>query len=143
MTIQHILDRKGSEVFTIHPTAMFTSAAVRMREHNVAALVAQNGDTIVGIVSERDCVNAVARTGERACSMTVEDIMTRAIVTIVPTDSIAKAMSLMTRHRVRHLPVIVNGKLFGIVSIGDVIKQRLEDLETESNVLRDLYIAAH
>ena len=62
MTIQHILDRKGSEVFTIHPTAMFTSAAVRMREHNVAALVAQHGDAIVGIVSERDCVNAVART---------------------------------------------------------------------------------
>ena len=141
--IQHILERKGREVFTIHPTAMLANAAVRMREHNVAALVAQNGDTIVGIVSERDCVNAVARTGKFASSMTVNDIMTREIVTIVPTDSIAKAMSLMTRHRVRHLPVIEDGKLAGIVSIGDVVKQRLEDLETESNVLRDLYVAAH
>jgi|SRR5690348_3947163 len=141
--IQHILDRKGSEVFTIHPTATFVIAALRMREHNVAALVAQNGDLIVGIVSERDCVNAVARTGERASSMTVSDIMTREIVTIVPTDSIAKAMGLMTRHRVRHLPVIEDGKLAGIVSIGDVVKQRLEDLETESNVLRDLYVASH
>ena len=143
MMIRHVLDRKGSDVFTIHPTATFASAAVRMREHNVAALVAQNGNAIVGIVSERDCVNAIARTGDRASSMTVNDIMTREIVTIVPTDTIAKAMSLMTRRRVRHLPVIEDGKLVGIVSIGDVVKQRLEDLETESNVLRDLYVAAH
>jgi CBS domain-containing protein len=73
--------------------------------------------------------------------MAVLDVATHAIVTVAPGDSLKRAMSLMTNHRVRHLPVIANGDLVGIVSIGDVVKLRLEDLETESNVLRDAYVA--
>jgi CBS domain-containing protein len=143
MTIQSILDRKGSGVFTISPTATVKNAADQMSERGVAALVAKNGDAIMGIVSERDIVSATSRFGSRAPSMVVNDVLTRTIVAVAPGDSIKRAMSLMTRHRLRQLIVIAHGRLAGIVSIGDVVKQRLEELETESNVLRDAYIATH
>jgi CBS domain-containing protein len=143
MTIQNILDRKGTKVFTIRPTATVRIAADQMRERGVAALVVESGGAIMGIVSERDIVNAMSRFGEHALSMSVKEILTLAIVTVTPGDSIKRAMSLMTRHRVRQLPVIAEGRLAGIVSVGDVVKQRLDDLEVESNVLRDVYIAAH
>ena len=143
MTIQNILERKGSKVFTIQPTATVKEAVNQMRERGVAALVVVSRGAIMGIVSERDIVNALSRFEEHALSMSVKDILTLAIVTVAPHDSIKRAMSLMTRHRVRQLPVINDGRLAGIVSVGDVVKQRLDDLETESNVLRDVYIAAH
>jgi CBS domain-containing protein len=143
MTIQNILDRKGTKVFTIRPTATVRIAADQMRERGVAALVVESGGAIMGIVSERDIVNAISRFGEHALSMSVKEILTLAIVTVTRGDSIKRAMSLMTRHRVRQLPVIAEGRLAGIVSVGDVVKQRLDDLESESNVLRDVYIAAH
>jgi CBS domain-containing protein len=143
MTIQNILDRKGAEVVTIGASGTVRSAAARMRENNIAALVVKSGDAIAGLISERDIVHAVSRHGERALSMAVLEVVTHATITVAPDDTVKRAMSLMTHHRVRHLPVIANGKLVGIVSIGDVVKHRLEDLETESNVLRDAYIAAH
>jgi CBS domain-containing protein len=143
MSIQAILDRKGPEVITIHATATLRSAADRMRERSIAALVVKSGDAIAGLISERDIVHAVSRHGERALSMAVLEVVANATITVAPGDTLKRAMSLMTHHRVRHLPVIANGKLVGIVSIGDVVKHRLEDLETESNVLRDAYIAAH
>jgi CBS domain-containing protein len=143
MTIQNILDRKGSKVFTIRPTATVKNAVDQMRERGVAALVVKSGDAIAGIVSERDVVSAISRFGEHALSMTVKDVLTLTIITIAPGDSIKRAMNLMTRHRVRQLPVIADGRLAGIVSVGDIVKQRLDDLETESNVLCDVYIAAH
>jgi CBS domain-containing protein len=143
MSIQNILDRKGAEVFTIDPTATVTTAAYLMRAHGIAALVVKSGDVIGGLISEREIVHAISQHGERALSMAVLEVMTRSAITVTPGDSLKRAMSLMTSHRVRHLIVIANGKLVGIVSIGDVVKYRLEDLETESNVLRDAYIAAH
>jgi CBS domain-containing protein len=98
---------------------------------------------ISGLVSERDIVHAISQHRERALSMTVLDVMSRSAVAIAPNDTLKRAMTLMTNHRVRHLIVIENGRPVGIVSIGDVVKYRLEDLEAESNVLRDAYIAAH
>jgi signal-transduction protein with cAMP-binding, CBS, and nucleotidyltransferase domain len=98
---------------------------------------------IGGLISEREIVHAITQHGERALSMAVLDVMTRSAITVTPGDTLKRAMSLMTNHRVRHLIVIANGQLVGIVSIGDVVKYRLEDLEAESNVLRDAYIAAH
>jgi CBS domain-containing protein len=103
----------------------------------------KSGDAITGLISEREIVHAVSRHGERALSMAVADIVTHATITVAPDDTLKRAMSLMTHHRVRHLLAIADGKLVGIVSIGDVVKHRLEDLETESNVLRDAYLAAH
>jgi CBS domain-containing protein len=140
--IQNILDRKGSEVVTIRPTDTVQSAADRMREHGIAALVVKSGAAIKGLISERDIVLAVARHGAGALGLAVSHIVDHAMVEVAPTDSLKRAMSLMTTHRVRHLPVIADGRLAGIVSIGDVVKLRLEDLETETNVLRDAYIAA-
>jgi CBS domain-containing protein len=75
--------------------------------------------------------------------MQVKDIMTHGLITVTPEDNLNRLMKLMTRHRVRHLPVLRDGKLAGIISIGDVVKRRLDDLELETNVLHDLYIAHH
>jgi CBS domain-containing protein len=143
MSIQSILDRNRREVITIRATETVKSAADRMREHSIAALVVKSGDAIIGLISEREIVHAVSRHGERALSMAVADVVTHATITVAPDDTLKRAMSLMTYHGVRHLPAIADGKLVGIVSIGDVVKHRLEDLETESNVLRDAYLAAH
>ena len=143
MNIQAILDRKGAEVITILATATVRNAADRMRERSIAVLVVKSGDAITGLISETGIVHAVSRDGERALSMAVLEVMTHATITVAPEDTLKRAMGLMTHYRVRHLPVIANGKIVGIVSIGDVVKHRLEDLETESNVLRDAYIAAH
>jgi len=143
MSIQNILDRNGANVITIRATETIKSAADRMRDRSIAALVVTRGDAIAGLISERDIVHAVSQLGERALSLAVADVMPHAMITVAPGDTLKRAMGLMTNYRVRHLPVLADGKLVGIVSIGDVVKHRLEELETESNVLRDAYIAAH
>jgi CBS domain-containing protein len=97
----------------------------------------------LGIISERDIVRAFSQHGEPVASMQVKEIMTHGLITVAPGDDLNRVMRLMTRHRVRHLPVLRNGKLAGIISIGDVVKRRLDDLELETNVLRDVYIASH
>jgi CBS domain-containing protein len=143
MSIQNILDRKGADVITIRATQTVKDAADRMRARGIAALVVTSGDAITGLISEREIVHAMSLHGEGALAKTVLDVMPHNTITIAPGDTLKRAMSLMTNHRVRHLPVFTEGKLVGIVSIGDVVKHRLEELETESNVLRDAYIAAH
>jgi CBS domain-containing protein len=142
MSIQNILDRNRTEVVTIRPTDTVKDAADRMRAHSIAALVVKSGAAITGLISDREIVHAVSRYGERALRMAVLEIVNHPAITIAPEDTLKRTMSLMTHHRVRHLPVIADGNLVGIVSIGDVVKHRLEDLETESNVLRDAYVAA-
>jgi CBS domain-containing protein len=141
MSIQSILDRNRAEVVRIGLNDTLKSAADQMRAHNIAALVVKSGAAVTGLISDREIVHAVSRNGGRALHMAVLEIVTHPAITIAPDDTLKRAMSLMT-HRVRHLPVIANGKLVGIVSIGDVVRHRLEDLETESNVLRDAYMAA-
>ncbi len=143
MSIQAILRRKGTKVITILATETVRRAADRMREHGIAALVVKSNDAVRGIISERDIVYSVSRHGEGSLSLAVIDIMSPTTITAAPGDTLIGAMRLMTRRRVRHLPVIADGQLVGIVSIGDVVKHRLEDLEIESNVLRDAYIAVH
>ncbi len=142
MSIQNILDRNRAEVITIRPTDTIKNAADRMRAHNIAALVVKSGAAIIGLISDHEIVHAVSRHGDRALYMAVLEIVTHPAITVAPDDTLKRAMSLMTHHRVRHLPVIANGNLVGIVGIGDVVKHRLEDLETESNILRDAYMAA-
>ena len=143
MSIQAILYEKGTNVETIAPDVSVKDAAARLREKNIAALVATKGDAILGIISERDIVHALASHGDRVASMKVGDILMRDVATVAPEDNLRRVMGLMTRYRTRHLPVLRGNKLVGMVSIGDVIKHRLEDLELETNVLRDAYIAAH
>jgi CBS domain-containing protein len=105
--------------------------------------VVTSNDAILGIISERNIVRALSQYGEPVASMRVKDIMTRGLITASLGDDLTHLMHLMTRHRVRHLPVLRNGKLAGLISIGDVVKHRLEDLELEASVLRDVYIASY
>ena len=143
MSIRDIVQRKGRHVETISASASAKSAADLMREKKIAALVVTDGNAIEGVISERDVVHAFSLHGAALLAKKVRDVMSRDVVTVEPQDSVKRAMRLMTQYRARHLPVIDEGALAGIVSIGDVVKHRLEDLELEANVLRDAYIAAH
>jgi len=113
-----------------------------LRAKNIGALVVKSGNEVLGLISEREIVHAFSRYGETAGSMLVKEVMQYGVTTVNPEESVNRAMNLMTHHRVRHMPVLRDGKLAGIVSIGDVVKHRLEDLELETNVLRDVYNAA-
>jgi CBS domain-containing protein len=143
MTVESILRQKGTDVTTIAPEASIRSAANWMRAKNIGSLVVMSGEAVIGLVSEREIVEAFSLHGETAAAMSVKEIMRQDVFAVTADESIGRAMNLMTRHRVRHMPVLRNGKLAGIISIGDVVKRRLDDLELEANVLRDAYIAAH
>ena len=141
MTIETILRRKGTDVTTIAPEASIKSAADWLCAKNIGALVVASENAVLGLISEREIVRAFSRHGEAAGSMTVREIMQYGMTTVSPDESVNRVMNLMTQHRVRHMPVLRDGKLVGIVSIGDVVKHRLQDLELETNVLRDVYYA--
>jgi CBS domain-containing protein len=142
MSIESILKQKGTDVTTIDPETSIKRAADWLRVKNIGALVVTSGTAVLGLISEREIVRAFSQHGETVASMPVKDIMRQGVITVSPDESVNRVMRLMTHHRVRHMPVLHNGKLAGIISIGDVVKHRLEDLELETNVLRDVYIAA-
>ena len=142
MTIESILRRKGTDVTTITPDVSIKRAADWLRAKNIGALVVMSEDTILGLVSEREIVHAFSRYGETAGSILVKEVMQYGVTTVSPDESVNRVMNLMTQHRVRHILVLRGGELAGIVSIGDVVKHRLEDLELETNVLRDVYNAS-
>ena len=142
MSIESILRRKGADVTTIGPEASIKSAADWLRAKNIGALVVTSGNAVLGLVSEREIVHAFSRYGEATGSMPVKEIIQYGVTTVSPDESVSRVMTLMTHHRVRHIPVLRDGRLAGIISIGDVVKQRLDDLELETNVLRDAYNAA-
>jgi CBS domain-containing protein len=142
MTIESILRRKGTDVTTIAPDVSIKRAADWLRAKNIGALVVMSEDTILGLVSEREIVHAFSRYGEAAGAILVKEVMQYGVTTVSPDESVNRVMNLMTHHRVRHMPVLRGGKLAGIVSIGDIVKYRLQDLELEANVLRDVYHAA-
>jgi len=143
MSVETILKQKGADVATIAPDVSVKRAADWLRAKNIGALVVTSGDKIVGLVSEREIVHAFAEHGEAITSVPVKAVMRYGAITVAPDESVSHVMALMTRHRVRHIPVVQAGKLAGIISIGDVVKYRLADLELENGVLRDAYIAAH
>ena len=140
MDVQTILDSKGSKVVSVEPATTIMSAAGRLHLDNIASLVVLENGRMVGVVTERDIARALARHGAEVALMRVADIMTEPVV-CAPSDSLNRVMGLMTRHRTRHLPVIERGRLVGLVSIGDVVKYRVEELELETTVLRDAYLA--
>src|ERR1700745_4351547 len=142
MSIESVLKRKGTDVTTIAPEASIKRAADWLRAQNIGALVVTSENAVLGLISEREIVHALSRYGETAGSMTVKEIMQHGVITVSPDESVNRVMNLMTHHRVRHMPVLRGGKLVSIVSIGDIVKHRLEDLELETNVLRDVYNSA-
>jgi CBS domain-containing protein len=142
MKVENILREKGTNVITTRPSVSVKSAADRLNLENIAALVVTEGDKVLGIISEREIVHAYSREGEQLDSRPVQDVMT-GIVAVAPDEDLRNVMAMMTRLRARHVVVMDRGRLAGIVSIGDVVKHRLSDLELEANVLRDAYLAAH
>ncbi|HTJ75799.1 MAG TPA: CBS domain-containing protein [Acidimicrobiales bacterium] len=141
MRVEAILRAKGHAVETIRPDAKVQMAVHRMRMQNVGALVVcRDGERVEGVLSERDLVRGLARHGADLLEMSVVAIMSRNVPTCGPDDSLAFVMDQMTRTRQRHLPVLEAGTLSGIVSIGDVVKHRLEEMELETHVLRDAYL---
>jgi CBS domain-containing protein len=142
MSVETILKQKGTDVTTISPDVIVKRAADWLRAKNIGSLVVTSGEAVLGLISERDIVHAFSRYGETAAAMRVKEIMQYSVITVSPDESVNRVMNLMTRHGVRHMPVLREGKLAGIISIGDVVRHRLDDLELQTNVLRDAYIAA-
>lgn len=144
MKVESILKSKGSKVMTTRPAAKIATVVTKMRLEKVGALVvSDDGVRVLGLISERDIVHGLAEHGAELLDLSVAELMTRGGPTCAPADSVRKVMADMTQRRVRHLPVLENGRLGGIVSIGDVVKNRLEEVELEANVLRDAYLASH
>ncbi len=141
MTVEAILKRKGTRVSTIGKEATVSAAAQRLNLDHIGALVVSEGPRVVGIISERDIIAGLARHGVLVLEKRVEEMMTWPIVTCTRAQTIKEVMATMTRHRIRHLPVVEEEALQGIISIGDVVKYRLEELEMEAGVLHDLMIA--
>ncbi len=143
MYVEDILKVKGADVITTAPgeTVGATVRLLNVRRIG-AALVRDGAGNLAGLISERDIIRAIAVNGERALEMLVRDVMTSEVVTCRPTDTISEVMKVMTVRRFRHLPVVEDGELKGIISIGDVVKHRLEESEMETRVLRD-YVIAH
>jgi CBS domain-containing protein len=138
MIVKNILAGKGGNVITINPTADVIAAAKLMAERGIGAVVVLGADhRIVGILSERDIVQALAEHGLAVLSEPVSQVMTREVRTCSEDDSIGDLMARMTAGRFRHLPVVQQGRLIGIVSIGDVVKSRVEEIDQEAKTLRD------
>ena len=136
MRIADVLRNKGSAVATISPDTTVTELLAGMAEHNIGAMVVMGPDGLVGIVSERDVVRRLNERGADLLRQPVSEIMTSVVVTCAPGDAVDMLTGLMTENRVRHVPVIVNGQLAGIVSIGDVVKTRMEELKAEQEQLQ-------
>jgi CBS domain-containing protein len=141
MKIASILKAKGTSVATTPPATSMATVARLLRDQHIGALVvSEDGATVLGIVTERDIVHGLADRGLSLLELPVSVLMTRGPVSCTPDDDVQTVMRHMTRLRVRHLPVVVGGRLQGIVSIGDVVKHRLDELEMETNVLRDAFV---
>jgi len=132
---------KGGAVITTVPDQTITSVADLLTVNHIGAVPVLDRDgSLVGIISERDIIRGIAEHGAAALSLPVERLMVTEALTCLPSDTLTKIMSVMTCQRVRHLPVIEDGKLQGIISIGDVVKHRLEEVELEAEDLRG-YVA--
>ena len=138
MTVKAILAAKGGDVLTIEPTAKLNDAADMLAKRKIGALVVTGADRrIVGIVSERDIVQELAVHGAASLDLPLTDVMTRKVMTCSANDTISSVMERMTQGKFRHLPVVEQGRLAGIISIGDVVKHRLQEMEREHSALRD------
>jgi CBS domain-containing protein len=140
MTVARIISEKGRNVVTVAQNASLADIATMLAEKRIGAVVVMEKDAIRGIVSERDIVRAVAKHGGGGLAMSAAEWMTTKVVTCLLEDTINDVMQKMTSGRFRHLPVVEDGKLAGIVSIGDVVKRRIEDVEREAEQIRE-YIA--
>ena len=141
MTVRAILSRKGRDVSTISPTANLSEAVRMLAQRRIGAVVVTGPDNrVAGILSERDIVRVLGERGPAALEENVAAVMTRKVSTCDESETVAVLMERMTEGKFRHLPVVEQGKLVGIVSIGDVVKERLEEVEAEATAIKE-YIA--
>src|SRR5215470_20155408 len=142
MNVKSILAAKkrnlGGDIVSIEPTANLAAAAKTLSAHRIGAVLIRGpGGRLAGILSERDIVRALSEHGADALALPVGQVMTRDVATCGEDDTVASIMERMTTGKFRHMPVIVNGRLAGLISIGDVVKQRVEEIEGESEAMRD------
>ena len=138
MTVKAILSRKGSDVVTADPNATLAEAVRILAARRIGAVVVTGADRrIVGILSERDVVRVLGDKGPSALDLPIADVMTRKVTTCSMRDTVAELMERMTEGKFRHVPVVDDGRLAGIVSIGDVVKWRVHEIEDESAAMRD------
>jgi len=141
MKVSHILQSKGGAVAWVPADTPVAEVLTKLRDEGIGALiVSPDGKEVAGILSERDIVRALADKGADVPGMKAAELMTRKVRVCAPDDDVNGIMQLMTDHRIRHVPVVANGGLVGVVSIGDVVKVRLGELEQEADALRQ-YIA--
>jgi CBS domain-containing protein len=140
MTVKSILESKGREIVSVKPDATLADAVKLLSTRKIGAVLVMNGPTLDGILSERDIVRVLGDRGAAVLDEPVRSVMTRKVVSCKPTDSVGALMEKMTTGKFRHLPVIDDGKLVGLISIGDVVKRRVSDIEHEQEAMRD-YIA--
>ncbi|WP_127092106.1 CBS domain-containing protein [Aquabacter cavernae] len=143
MTVRQLLQKKSGSLVTISPDAPLTEAVSSLAGHRIGAIVAVSPTgRLEGILSERDVVRILAEKGTDILSSPVSSVMTRAVVTCTPDETVPVIMERMTRGRFRHVPVVENDRMIGIISIGDVVKHRVEEMERESAELRDYIMTA-
>ncbi len=143
MTVSAILQGKSKSLITISPDASLTDAVKSLAEHRIGAIVAvDSAGRVAGIISERDVVRLLGEKGPEMLAEPVSSVMTRAVVTCTSDETIPGVMERMTRGRFRHVPVVEGDRLLGIISIGDVVKFRVEEMERESAALRDYIMTA-
>jgi CBS domain-containing protein len=141
--VETILRSKGRNVVTVSPQATISAAADTLRRHGIGALVvSRDGRSVEGILSERDIVHALAEHGPAVLDFEVARLMSPRVVTGTPSDTVAELMALMTGRRIRHIPIVEQGALAGIVSIGDVVKNRLDEVESEASSMREFIASA-
>lgn len=142
MFVSDILAEKGSVVFSTAPQATVAQVAEQLSVRRVGSVLVLQDNEVVGVISERDVVRAMAQHGAAALTMEVRRIMTTDVVTCDPDDTIEQVMMTMTRGRFRHLPVMRHGELLGLVSIGDVVKARLTETQVEAEALKAYIVAS-
>jgi len=138
MVADDILRRKGRDTITVAPDASLKEAADTLSEYNIGALVVTAEDgTVAGVLSERDVVQALSDRGADAPTLTVREVVDGEALTCTPEDDVKALMKQVTRRRARHLPVVADGTVDGVISVGDLLKTRLQEMETEKKVLQD------
>jgi CBS domain-containing protein len=139
--VSQILKDKGDIVFTVSPSETMRAVAEQLHARRVGAVVVIEEETVVGIISERDIVSALAKDGPASLDQTIDCCMTREVIFATPGETVDSLLSRMTDRRIRHLPVVRDGRLAGIVSIGDLVKSKISEVEAEADGLK-AYIAA-
>ncbi|MDF7774749.1 CBS domain-containing protein [Sphingomonas sp. AOB5] len=137
MTIAAILSGKGNAVVSISGDRTVAEAVTLLASKRIGAVPVLEGGAVAGIFSERDVIYCLEREGPAALNRTVGQVMTAPAITVAPGETILGALAMMTRRRIRHLPVVERGKCVGFVSIGDLVKHRIERIESEANAMRD------